>query len=168
MSGYTRPLPLTRDDDSRKFDCGEPSLDDWLCKRVLINQGTGASRCFVTHRDERVVGYYALATGSVQRLEAPTRVGHGMPEPILVVLLAGSQSTEPSRVVRWGAICYAMRSRASSAPPRSSGSARCSCTLSTSARGFYLHFNFEPSPTGPMHLMLLMKDARRLIRGTAE
>lgn len=88
MSGYTRPLLLTRDDDSRKFDCGKPSLDNWLRKRALINQGTGASRCFVTHRDGRVVGYYALATGSVQRLEAPTRVGHGMPEPIPVVLLA--------------------------------------------------------------------------------
>ena len=32
------------------------------------------------------------------------------------------------------------------------------------ARDFYLHYDFEPSPTDPMHLMLLMKDARMVIR----
>ncbi|MDQ1307972.1 MAG: hypothetical protein QG671_3806, partial [Actinomycetota bacterium] len=27
---------------------------------------------------------------------------------------------------------------------------------------FYLHYGFEPSPPHPLHLMLLMKDARAL------
>jgi hypothetical protein len=27
-------------------------------------------------------------------------------------------------------------------------------------RRFYLRFDFEPSPTDPLHLMLLLKDAR--------
>ena len=33
------------------------------------------------------------------------------------------------------------------------------------AHDFYLHHDFEPSPTDPMHLMLLMKDARKVSRG---
>ncbi len=32
--------------------------------------------------------------------------------------------------------------------------------LRAEARGFYLHFGFEPSPAHPLHLFLLLKDAR--------
>ena len=31
------------------------------------------------------------------------------------------------------------------------------------ARRFYLHFNFEPTPVDPMHLMLLIKDLRAML-----
>ena len=31
------------------------------------------------------------------------------------------------------------------------------------ARAFYAHFEFEPSPTDPLHLVLLIKDARALL-----
>jgi GNAT superfamily N-acetyltransferase len=31
------------------------------------------------------------------------------------------------------------------------------------ARAFYARFDFEPSPTDPLHLLLLMKDARALL-----
>jgi hypothetical protein len=31
------------------------------------------------------------------------------------------------------------------------------------AKGFYEHFSFESSPTDPYHLMLIMKDLRRII-----
>ena len=37
--------------------------------------------------------------------------------------------------------------------------------LHDEARAFYAHFEFEVSPTDPLHLMLLMKDARALIGG---
>jgi N-acetylglutamate synthase-like GNAT family acetyltransferase len=32
--------------------------------------------------------------------------------------------------------------------------------LHDQARAFYTHFGFEPSPTDPLHLLLLIKDAR--------
>jgi hypothetical protein len=32
------------------------------------------------------------------------------------------------------------------------------------AKRFYVHFNFEPSAVDPMHLMLLIKDFRALIK----
>ncbi len=31
------------------------------------------------------------------------------------------------------------------------------------ARAFYANFDFEPSPTDPLHLLLLTKDARALL-----
>jgi hypothetical protein len=35
--------------------------------------------------------------------------------------------------------------------------------LHDKAQEFYLRFDFEPSPTDPLHLLLLMKDARAAI-----
>jgi GNAT superfamily N-acetyltransferase len=35
--------------------------------------------------------------------------------------------------------------------------------LNERARDFYLHHDFEPSPTDPLHLMLLIKDARKIV-----
>jgi len=35
---------------------------------------------------------------------------------------------------------------------------------SNAARSWYEHFDFEPSPTDPYHLFLLMKDLRALLR----
>ncbi len=34
-------------------------------------------------------------------------------------------------------------------------------TINEHARAFYLRYGFEPSPTDPLHLMMLMKDIRR-------
>ena len=33
------------------------------------------------------------------------------------------------------------------------------------AKAFYQHFNFQPSPTDPHHLFLLMKDITRMLNG---
>jgi GNAT superfamily N-acetyltransferase len=35
--------------------------------------------------------------------------------------------------------------------------------LHDGARSFYQHFGFEPSPTDPLHLLLLVKEARALV-----
>ncbi|MBI1790547.1 MAG: GNAT family N-acetyltransferase [Acidobacteria bacterium] len=36
--------------------------------------------------------------------------------------------------------------------------------IDENAKRFYPHFNFEPSPVDPMHLMLLIKDLRALLK----
>src|SRR5208337_3564042 len=46
--------------DLSKFECGEQALDDWLRRRALQNEGSGASRTYVVCTDRHVVGYYAL------------------------------------------------------------------------------------------------------------
>jgi GNAT superfamily N-acetyltransferase len=34
------------------------------------------------------------------------------------------------------------------------------------AKAFYIHYDFEPLPGYPLHLVLLLKDARKIVRGT--
>jgi hypothetical protein len=38
--------------------------------------------------------------------------------------------------------------------------------IDDSARKFYLHFNFEPSPMHELQLMLLMKDLRKTLQAS--
>jgi predicted N-acetyltransferase YhbS len=81
------PELLTEGHETAAFDSGEPSLDDWLRKRALANQASGASRTYVVCDEKRVVGYYALASGAVISSGVPGRFKRNMPDPIPVVLL---------------------------------------------------------------------------------
>jgi GNAT superfamily N-acetyltransferase len=82
------PQPLNEDHKTKVFRCAETELNRWLQNRALRNQHSGASRCFVVvNQKQEVVGYYALATGSVLRESAPGVIRRNMPDPIPVVVL---------------------------------------------------------------------------------
>lgn len=161
MSGCSVPHPIGDEDDLADFDSGEPSLDDWLRRRALANHIAGASRCYVTCREGRVVGYYALSTGSVHRRDAGTRVARNMPEPIPVVLLARLAVDHRERGNRLGS--HLLRDaigRVVAAADIVGVRALLVHALHEDARSFYSHHGFEPSPTDPLHLLLAIKDAR--------
>lgn len=81
------PTLLTNDYDLAAFSSGQPPLDEWLQRRALTNQNNGASRTYVIAEEKRVVGYYALAVGSVAASEAPGKIKRNMPDPIPVMIL---------------------------------------------------------------------------------
>jgi GNAT superfamily N-acetyltransferase len=81
------PLPLTDEHDLSPFECGEPSLNEWLKRRALTNQTRRASRTYVVATNRRVVGYYSLASGALALNAAPGPVRRNMPDPIPMVLL---------------------------------------------------------------------------------
>ena len=161
MSGYTSPRPISADDDVATFDSGEPDLDAYLRKRALANDAEGASRCFVTCRGGRVVGFYALAAAAVERRSAQGRIRRNMPDPVPVVLLSrlAVDRLEQGR----GLGAHLLRDaigRSVAAADLIGVRAMLVHALHDDARTFYAHFGFEPSPTDPLHLLLLMKDAR--------
>jgi len=52
------PEPLAASHRLNNFECGEAVLEDWLKRRALANQSSGASRTFVvTDQGSRVCGY---------------------------------------------------------------------------------------------------------------
>lgn len=71
------------------FDCGKPALNEWLVRRGLANQLSGASRTWVVIDNEtaHVVAYYASATASIIRAAAPKRLARNQPEDIPAILL---------------------------------------------------------------------------------
>ena len=87
MGVANAPEPLTDSHQLAEFDCGNGTLDDWLKKHALKNQDSGASRTFVIYEGKRVVGFYALASGSVERISAPASITRNMLEAVPVMVL---------------------------------------------------------------------------------
>ena len=60
------PTLLTAQHQLDNFVCGVDSLDDWLKKRAYANQINGASRTYVVTDEQKVMGYYCLASGALE------------------------------------------------------------------------------------------------------
>lgn len=161
MSGYSAPRPISETDDPAEFDSGEPTLDDYLRKRALANHVGGGSRCYVTCRDGRVVGYYAMAAGAVSHSGSAGKFRRNMPDPIPVILLSRLAIDRKHQGCGLGeGLLRDAIARAVQAAEQIGVRAILVHALHDQAREFYIRFNFEPSPTDPLHLMLLIKDAK--------
>jgi predicted N-acetyltransferase YhbS len=79
------PEPLTPSHDLSAFDCGAAEPNDWLRLRALKNEESGASRTYAVCAEQRVVGYYCLATGAIAH--ASGKVRRNMPDPIPVMVI---------------------------------------------------------------------------------
>ncbi|MCM7470864.1 GNAT family N-acetyltransferase [Enterobacter asburiae] len=90
MGRVTAPEPLSSVHQLAEFVSGETVPDDWLKQRGLKNLALGAARTFVVCKTDtkQVAGYYSLATGCVNRLEATGSLSRNMPDPIPVIILA--------------------------------------------------------------------------------
>jgi hypothetical protein len=81
------PAPLKSGHEVDDFASTHPELADWLRRRARDNEEDRGSRCFVVCVGRRVIGYYALAAGSIERAQAPGRLRRNMPDPIPVIVL---------------------------------------------------------------------------------
>jgi GNAT superfamily N-acetyltransferase len=160
---------LTPDHDLSGFDCGTPSLNVWLVRFAWPNQQADAAKTYVACRGTRVVGYYSLVAASVQRNEAneaPHRIVKGLAShPVGTVLLARLAVDQGEKGQGLGkALLKDALSRVAQAAEIVGVRAALVHALDENAKRFYQHFDFEPSPVNPMHLMLLIKDLRALLR----
>jgi GNAT superfamily N-acetyltransferase len=80
------PVPLTSEHDLSSFDCGEPALNDWLRQRALKNESR-FSRTYVVSEGKRVVAYFCILAGSVERAAAPGKVRRNAPDTIPVSVI---------------------------------------------------------------------------------
>jgi GNAT superfamily N-acetyltransferase len=158
------PEPITSEHDLSSFDCGEPSLNDWLRRHAIRNQEAGGSRSYVVCEDpgKRVVGYYCLAAGAVARSSATGRVRRNMPEPIPVMVLGRLAVDRTYHGQGLG------RSLLKDAILRTLQAAEIVGirailvhAISQDARRFYEHCGFHASPIDPMMKMLSLTEVER-------
>ena len=153
------PQPLTADHQIDAFKCGETSLDEWLKRRALLNQASGASRTFVVvDENHTVMGYYALAAGAVHHQDATRSIRQNMPDPIPVMVLARLAVDIRTQGMQLGAGLLRDAVDRSLAVAKNTGvRALLVHALHDRAKQFYLYFGFQASPVHPLTLMLRLK-----------
>lgn len=158
------PEPLSDQHDLSAFTSGVDALDDWLRRRARGNQVTGASRTFVVCVDQRVVAFYALASGGVSARAAPGRFRRNMPDPIPVVILGRlAIDTAWQRRGLGRALVRDAGLRVVQAAAVIGVRGLLVHALSNDARQFYLALGFEPAPLDPMTLMVTLADLKAAI-----
>ena len=156
------PQPLATAHHLDEFDCGEAVLDEWLKRRAMSNQLTGASRTFVVaDTDNRVYGYYALAAGAVSHPMATSSVRRNMPDPVPVMVLARLAIDLRAQGIKLGAsLLQDAVNRAVVVSHNAGVRALLVHAINDRARTFYEHYGFQASPLHPMTLMLRLNTGK--------
>lgn len=155
------PEKLADHHNTADFCSGVKVLDNWLKNRALANEAADATRTYVVCSGDRVVGYYALATGAVSHETAIGRVRRNMPDPVPVMVLARlavDQNWQGKGVGR-GLLRDAIL-RTLQAAEIAGIKAILVHAISQEAKAFYEQFGFQPSPIAAMTLMLTLKEIR--------
>jgi GNAT superfamily N-acetyltransferase len=156
------PQPLAASHILDGFACGEASLDQWLKRRALTNQLSGASRTFVVaDQGGRVHGYYAMSAGAVSHQAATSAVRRNMPDPVPVMVLARLAIDHRAQGIKLGgALLQDAVQRAVMVAQNAGVRALLVHALHDHAKAFYEHYGFQASPIHPMTLMLRLNSVK--------
>ena len=159
---FNSPQPLSSVHLLNDFDCGEAVLDEWLKRRALTNQLSGASRTFVVaNLDQRVYGYYAMAAGAVSHQTATSAVRRNMPDPVPVMVLARLAVDRRAQGLEvGGALLQDAVNRTLAVSQHAGVRALLVQALHDRARQFYEHYGFQSSPLHPLTLMLRLSTVK--------
>lgn len=152
---YSPPELLNNNHNLEYFDCGEESLNNWLRCHALKNQQNQASRTFVVCKENTVIGFYALAAGSVTHQFLSGALKRNMPDPIPVIVL-GRLAIDIKHQGKklGGALLKDVVLRAKAVSQQVGVRALLVHVLNENAKQFYLNYGFQPSPIDEMLLML--------------
>ena len=158
------PVKVLPSHDVTSFDCGDSLLNDWLRRRALPNEQTGASRTYVVCVGDRVIAYYALAVGAVSHENALGRVRRNMPDPVPVMVLArlAVDRGYGDRGIGSGLLRDAI-TRTLQAAEIAGIRAILVHAISNRAKDFYEKWGFASSPVDPLTLMISLRDAAAAI-----
>jgi len=150
------PVPITADHDTSLFNCRHDSLNQWLRRRALTNASSGATRTYVVCAEShRVMGYYALAAGSLDVESAPARLRRNMPNPLPVVVLGrlAVDDTWSGRGIGGGLLKDAVLRSLQAAELIGACALLCHA-IDADAKAFYARYGFVELPTQPLTMML--------------
>lgn len=159
-SDISQPEKLSAAHDLSGFDSGEPALNDWLSRRALQNEESGASRTYVVCAGKKVIGYYSLAVGAVAHAEAPGRLRRNMPDPVpamVVGRLAVDKSYQGAGI--GPALLRDAVLRTIQAAEIAGIRIILVHAISERAKRFYEKYGFIASPVDPMTVMITVVEA---------
>jgi GNAT superfamily N-acetyltransferase len=147
------------------FDCGEEALNRFLVRYALPSQMANASQTYVGIADhDSIVGFYTLVVGEVRHENASERLAKGLarhPVPVMLLARLGADMNWRGKGIGAGLLRDAIL-RTLQAADIAGVRALVVHAKNEAARSFYERFDFEPSPTDPLHLYALIKDLKSL------
>lgn len=159
---------LARHHPVEDFDCGEEALNRFLARFAFPNQQANASQTYVGLAERRLIGFYTLVVSEVAYDEAPERLKKGLarhPVPLMLLARLAVSQTWQGQGAGAGLLKDAMR-RTVQAAAIGGIRALAAHAKDETARAFYDHLGFIPSPTDPLHLFVLTKDLQQMMRNT--
>ncbi len=162
-----QPVTLGSEHFLDPFDCGKPTLNDWLVRHARQAQSVGSCKTFIATDDGRVVGYFSLTVGQIDTLDAPDRIRKGMgrfPLPVVVLARLAVSTQDQRRGIGVGLLQDAIR-RTLLISEQAGIRAMLTHPIDQEAANFYTRFGFIQSPLREQQLLLLLKDARRWLGG---
>ena len=163
---FSAVAPITSAHAVDSFDCGVEALNLFLQRFALSNHAAGLAKTYVVTVAEspRVAGYYSLCASSVERDLTPSRVAKGTPrQPVPVLLLArlAVDLTAQGRGLGDSLLQNALK-RCAGVAEIIGVRAILVHAKGEKAAAFSAQYDFEPSPSDPLHMMLLIKNLKKL------
>lgn len=154
------PEKISDKHETAGFDCGQPSLNDFLKSRAVKNAENKATVTFVVCHEgsDEVAGFFSLATGAVMREGAPKGMQRNMPRDIPVVVLGRLAVDQSCQGIGLGADMLSEAiDRALAAAEHVAVRALLVHALDENAAAFYKRHGFVETPFDPLVLMLSLK-----------
>jgi GNAT superfamily N-acetyltransferase len=162
---YTPVRKLAATDQVDAFDCGQASLNQFLQRYALVNQKANSAQTYVCCQGDVVVGFYSLVVGSVDPQSTPSRVMKGLarhPVPVMILARLAVDKEHQGKKLGQALLKDALLRTAQAADIAGIRSLLVHAK-DDAARRWYETWEFEPSPTDPYHLFLMLKDLKNLL-----
>jgi GNAT superfamily N-acetyltransferase len=163
------PALIAPEHDVSQFLCQHTALTEWLQKPALDNGKQMASQTRVVCDGVRVVGYYALAAGSVAHEIAPKPLTRNMPKPIPAIVLGRLAVDTDYQGKGIGAALLKDATLRALAAAREIGARVLLChAIDDAALKFYLKHGFLQSPAEDLAVMLDLGKTQGLLDQAAK
>lgn len=162
---YAPVRKLAATDRVDAFDCGQAALNQFLQRYALVNQKANSAQTYVCCQGDEVVGFYSLAVGSVDPAATPSRVAKGLarhPVPVMILARLAVDLRHQGRRLGQALLKDALL-RTAQAADIAGVRYLLVHAKDDAARRWYESWEFEPSPTDPYHLFLMLKDLKSLL-----
>ena len=169
---YLAPRLLADQDGLDAFASRSSEQNSWLRNYARQSAAAGSTRVFVVTQPHsvEVVAYYAWRMAQIGIRDAPPRVSKGSgryPQPVALLARLAVDNRHEGKGLGAAMLADAI-SRLMMLDPEIGCRGLLIHAENHEARAFYLRLIPElmTSPTDPLHLVLLVKDARRTLLGS--
>lgn len=148
-------VPLTAGHDLSGFDCGSPPLDHWLRHRALRNESR-FSRTYVVCEGHRVVAYFCISAGAVEREAAPGKLRRNAPDsvPVSIIGRLAVSRSHAGRGLGVDMLADALRRVAAASQTIGIGAVLVQAKDEAAKRFYLRHAEFIERPAGSRMLFL--------------